>query len=412
MSRRVLLIAYYFPPLGLAGVSRPLALFKRLPEAGWDCHILTVKPVLYRAYEPELLEGLDLSKIHRAGSRDPQRLLYLAGLRRAGSEKIRRADAASQRFFPDSKAGWIKPATRLGRTLVDNYRYDWIISTSPPISAHLIARNLKRECSVRWLADFRDPWTMRPVEKSFTDDKQIEKGKKLLRDITTEADTCVGVTNDVTRLVGAGEVIRNGYDSGLATGWDSPPPRAPFGIGVLGHHHDEFLIKPLVDLIEKINSERPDLIAKMRVIQVGQADETDFRSSFEAHGLNIQIECHGRLGRRDTIEVMRQAHLLYLSVPEQGENTPIPLRAFDMIRSGRPVLAVASENSEVWNILGETGRAFRLDDSTIDAAVRYVDEIVRQVDEGSFLVEPPDAGTESFSDRTTAERFAEIMERS
>ena len=56
MNKKVLLICYYFPPLGLAGVGRPLNLFKRLPRFGWDCHVLTVKPVTYWAYEPDLLD--------------------------------------------------------------------------------------------------------------------------------------------------------------------------------------------------------------------------------------------------------------------------------------------------------------------------------------------------------------------
>ena len=56
---KVLLICYYFPPLGGAGISRPLSLFKHLPEHGIDCDVLTVEPVTYRIYEPELLDGLD-----------------------------------------------------------------------------------------------------------------------------------------------------------------------------------------------------------------------------------------------------------------------------------------------------------------------------------------------------------------
>ena len=67
MNGRVLLICYYFPPLGLGGVGRPLNLFKRLPNHGWECDVLTVKPVLYRAYEPELLDGLDQSRISGRG---------------------------------------------------------------------------------------------------------------------------------------------------------------------------------------------------------------------------------------------------------------------------------------------------------------------------------------------------------
>ncbi|MCK4574663.1 MAG: glycosyl transferase family 1, partial [candidate division Zixibacteria bacterium] len=63
--KRVLLVCYYFPPLGGAGVGRPLSLFRYLPQFGYECDLLTVKPVAYRGYEPELLEGLDQSRIYR-----------------------------------------------------------------------------------------------------------------------------------------------------------------------------------------------------------------------------------------------------------------------------------------------------------------------------------------------------------
>ncbi|MBD3258674.1 glycosyl transferase family 1, partial [candidate division GN15 bacterium] len=122
--KTALLICYYFPPLGLAGVGRPLHLVWELPAFGWDCHVLTVKPVAYRAYEPELLEGLDKSIIHRSGSRDPQRLMYLLGMRKVSAQAIDRAKSASDRFFPDSKIGWVKPAVKLGRKLCRQRRFD------------------------------------------------------------------------------------------------------------------------------------------------------------------------------------------------------------------------------------------------------------------------------------------------
>jgi len=144
-GRKTLLVCYYFPPLGGAGVGRPLALYKHLAESGWECHVLTVKPVVYRVYEPELLDGLDTSRIYRAGSYDPQRLIYLLGSRKVSDAVIRRSKRVSERFFPDPKVGWVKPAIRQGRVVASNNCYDVIISTSPPLSSHLVAKQLATE---------------------------------------------------------------------------------------------------------------------------------------------------------------------------------------------------------------------------------------------------------------------------
>src|SRR5574341_1987492 len=107
--RKVLLISYYFPPMGGAGISRPLALFQNLPAHNYDCHILTVKPVLYRVYESELLQELDGTKIFLSGSREPSRLLYILGVRNISTKAADYSRMVSKNFFPDSKEGWIKP---------------------------------------------------------------------------------------------------------------------------------------------------------------------------------------------------------------------------------------------------------------------------------------------------------------
>ena len=102
-------------------MGRPLALYKYLPRFGYQCHLLTVKPVAYRMYEPELLDNLDTTYVYRSGSLDPQRLLYLCGLRKVKDKVIRKGRSLSDRFFPDAKVGWVKPALRLGRQLVSNH---------------------------------------------------------------------------------------------------------------------------------------------------------------------------------------------------------------------------------------------------------------------------------------------------
>ncbi len=119
-KKHILIICYYFPPLGLAGVRRPLALLKKMTALGHSVDILTVKPVTYFVYEPELLKGLDLSRIFRAGSTDPQRIMYLLGKRTITPGGAKSAKGMSPGIFPDSKKGRVRPAIKLGRTLVEN----------------------------------------------------------------------------------------------------------------------------------------------------------------------------------------------------------------------------------------------------------------------------------------------------
>jgi len=75
-NKTVLLVAYYFPPMGMGGVGRPYALFRYLPDYGYNVIVLTVKDILYPQYDYSLLNEGDKSCIYRTGSLDPARLLY------------------------------------------------------------------------------------------------------------------------------------------------------------------------------------------------------------------------------------------------------------------------------------------------------------------------------------------------
>ncbi len=225
---KVLLISYYFPPLGGAGVSRPLALFTKLPEHEIDVDVLTVKSIAYRTYEPELLEGLDKSKIYRTGSLDPQRILYLLGMRKVKEKTISKGRSLIDNFFPDSKIGWVKQALKTGRVLAENKKYDLIISTSPPISTHLVGKKLSKEFKLPYITDFRDYWTSYKPENWYTNEKEIKKAKKLLSEICVAADEVTTVSKPIQKYLSNGKVIYNSYDEKRALLWNSKPDSSHF----------------------------------------------------------------------------------------------------------------------------------------------------------------------------------------
>ena len=139
--RRLLVVSYYTPPLGLSGVMRITKLCKFLPEAGWQPLILTVKPVAYYHYDPRLLDDLKASRIYRTESADPNRLLYALRttldalrLRRPAPGVMRiasgvaRLGAGPRRLnyllVPDSKVGWLPFGSAAGR-----HRYSACVTT-------------------------------------------------------------------------------------------------------------------------------------------------------------------------------------------------------------------------------------------------------------------------------------------
>ena len=410
MSRKALLICYYFPPLGMAGIFRPLALYEKLPLHGWDCHVLTVKSVLYRAYEPELSARLDQTKIFRSGSRDPQRLLYLAGLRNVKPSSIERTRALSSRFFPDPKFGWGRPAVRLGRTLCENYRYDMLISTSPPISAHLIGARLKTDLGIPWIADFRDYWSTNPVEQSFEAKRLVKKGKRLLSEIRQKADRVITVNQPIADYLGQGEVISNGYDARLAEGWTSSPDGDHFCLGLLGHQPDYFEIDSLLDLLADLAESHPTDLARLQIIQVGELDPRWLENKLEGRGIAVSLECHGRLPRAETINVLSRAHLLYLSAPLQAGKEIVPTRTYDLLASGRPLIVQAPHDGEVRRILSGCRQVHFVDEDEIQPTVEFLLSQMAAVESGKYFFTPLSDYASQFSTDAMTVKFVRVME--
>ncbi|MCX6825673.1 MAG: hypothetical protein NTV06_00185, partial [candidate division Zixibacteria bacterium] len=145
LRKNILLVSYYFPPLGMGGVGRPYSLFKYLPDYGYDVTVLTVKTILYPEYDHSLLAGVDKAKIARTGSFDPARLLYLVGLRNKKALESSLLRKGGWLYFPDSKRGWNLLATPRAKNIIKQKNIAAVITTTPPPSSHLIGMKLKKQ---------------------------------------------------------------------------------------------------------------------------------------------------------------------------------------------------------------------------------------------------------------------------
>jgi glycosyltransferase involved in cell wall biosynthesis len=371
-SARILLVCYYFPPMGGAGVGRPLALFKHLPAFGIECDVLTVKPVLYRLYEPELLEGLDLRKIYRAGSRDPQRLMHLMGIRKIRGSAINRAKRISDRFFPDPKVGWVSRAVKLGRVLLENKRYNCLVTTSPPISSHLVGAKLSREFRLPWVADFRDFWTLYKAEEWFDSKRQVVRARSLLDEICTNADAITVVNSAIADYLGTGAVIHNSYDEDRAALWKPASPGPDFVIGVLGTIDKLRPLEPLFAVLRRLRETKPDLFEQIRVVQVGDYHQADVDRLVGQYGLRNRCKLYGRQNREKTIEILSEASMLYLGVAVPFGKGVLPGRVFDMLASGRAILAAAPRDGVAAELLNASGSHCVFEDPKSDDPVSFV----------------------------------------
>ena len=164
--KRLLVIAYYFPPMGLSGVQRISKFVKYLPENGWQPTVLTVEPGGYFAFDQSLMAELDQADVSivRTASWDPTKLFKQKSTVSLPVESSRRwlSGLSQFVFIPDNKIGWYKPAVEKATTLHNQEPFDAILATAPPYTCCLIARKLSRRFNIPYVLDFRDDWLGNP----------------------------------------------------------------------------------------------------------------------------------------------------------------------------------------------------------------------------------------------------------
>ncbi|HCB13218.1 MAG TPA: glycosyltransferase, partial [Gammaproteobacteria bacterium] len=145
--KRVLMIAYHFPPLaGSSGIQRTLRFVQHLPTFGWEPIVLTAHPRAYERTSEDLLPEVPTNVVvERAFALDAARHLSLGG----------RYPGFLAR--PDRWMSWRWGAVAAGLRLIKRYRPTVLWSTYPIATAHQIGAMLQQRSGLSWVADFRDP---------------------------------------------------------------------------------------------------------------------------------------------------------------------------------------------------------------------------------------------------------------
>ncbi len=158
--KKLLIIAYCFPPLGGVGTLRTLFLTSHLAKFGWCTHVLTVREgASGQPQDQTLMAKIPPDfKISRTGYWDVTTPLRFMG-KFFPSKWIEKLRAG---LLPDTYVGWLPFAYQQARRIIAREQIDMIYTVSFPHTAHLVGYLLKRRTGKPWLADFRDEWTQNP----------------------------------------------------------------------------------------------------------------------------------------------------------------------------------------------------------------------------------------------------------
>lgn len=366
MRKHLLVVAYFFPPAGGAGVQRPLKFIKYLPRFGWECTVLTVADGCYFAEDPSLLADVPPStRVVRTFSLEVERLRVLRTLRRrhshtpppdvvAGRRAGKRLSllqrARKQLFVPDAQVGWVPFAIRAAMTLCKQQHVDAVWTTSSPYSAHLIGFALKRWLGLPHIADFRDPWTENAMD--LIGHKPLQR--RLEGAVVRQADRVVGVTPGIVNFLRDAycpttpdkfAVIPNGYDPADFSGVHRAPPAGPLRFVFTGAFYGKIEIGPFLLALSRFLQNTPAARRHVEVRLIGQFDRQtnlQYLELVDRLGLGANVDRLGYVSHHMSVRALQNAHVLLLPVfAGRGAAHHMPGKIFEYLAANRPILALA-----------------------------------------------------------------------
>ena len=440
MSKRVLIITYYWPPTAGSGVQRWLKMSKYLPQYGWQ-------PVIYTPENPEagmtdeslLRDIAPEAEVIKRPILEPYTVFnILTGKKKGGKSKgntggtaVNPINAVGHKsplmrlslwlranvFVPDPRFLWIRPSVRFLKQYLREHPVDAIVSTGPPHSMHLIARALHRSMGIPWTADFRDPWTRIFYFKHLPLTRRSRKKYAAMElSVLREADHVVAVTDNMVRdfleELGPGQqdkgkfhVIENGYDEADFTGITAAELPAGFNLVHTGLFSAEGNPRRLWKVLAELCRDLPGFGRDLHLTFAGKTDPEILAAVREA-GLGDCLTDRGYIPHHEANCLQKAADLLLLPLREEPEAAGILTgKYFEYLAAGRPIAAFGPHGSVLEHSLTatNTGKMFDWDEEIPLKA--YVSALYTR----TLAFEPNTEAISAYTRRSLAGRYAAIL---
>ncbi|MBI5475755.1 MAG: glycosyltransferase [Ignavibacteriales bacterium] len=364
--RNVLVIAYYFPPMGLSGVQRTLKFVKYLPQFGWQPTVLTVTPTGYFAQDYTLLDELHPNhvEIERVGSLDPNRLFRKKGVVKMPSEKWRKLFSfISDTFFiPDNKIGWKRKAIKKADELFLSKNFDVIYATAPPFTDFVIGTELHKKYKKPLVIDYRDPWHDYPYKHYPTPLHKLVNYK--LEKKTLKSSSRVLVTSRRTKELILKRfkfleyhdvtILSHGYDPADLN--DNPKIHIEktnrMRISHAGVFYADRTPKYMFEALRNLFRSKPELKNQIELYLIGTLQD-EFVKMIHKLGLEGNVHSTGYLDHNHCIAHLKTADVLWLTMNNDAQS---PGKLYEYLGLMKPILATVRQGF-VAQTLKESGGA-------------------------------------------------------
>ena len=371
-TKKLLIITYYWPPAGGPGVQRWLKFVKYLP-------VFNIQPIVFIPENPTypiIDEGLesevsDNAIILKYKIFEPYGLASFFGKNK--TNKISSGIIPNQKkqsllektllwvrgnlFIPDARFLWVKPSVKYLKKYIQENNIDTIVTSGPPHSLNLIGLQLKKELTIKWLADFRDPWTTIGYHKALKLSSYAEKKHIALEAVVLNSADTIIVTSKTTKTEFQAltsrpiEVITNGYDIEKV---NKKPLDDKFTLAHIGSFLSErnprILWQALQELVTENENFKKDF--QLKLIGAVSQEVLDTISEFKLTNYVLNL---GYVSHQEAIEHQRKSQvLLLIEINSNDTKSIIPGKLFEYMVSERPIIAIGPEGSDFAEIITST----------------------------------------------------------
>jgi len=372
--KKVLIVVYYWPPSGGAGVQRWLRFVKNLRAFGWEPTIYTAKDADYPVFDEKLFdeipEGVETWR-HKVP--EPNKLISKLFFWQKGKDSLiykNQQQVGNDNsfvkkslwwlrgnfFIPDARFLWVNPSFRFLKKKIKKGDFDVVVSTGPPHSLHLIGSKISKEFDIPWVADFRDPWVNMDYLKAIKLTKYATaKHQELEKHVVTTASKVVVVGKTMrdefkTNYDVDSSIIHNGYNTTIELS-DSTILDDKFSIVHVG----SFLPKRNCSDLWKVLSvlvAKDDLFAQKLEIKLIGNVSPDILNSLVEYKLDKYLNKIDYIEYEKTLIHLQKAQVLLLPIDRiDNPEFVITGKIFEYLNAKRPILVIGPTQGDAAHLV-------------------------------------------------------------
>ncbi|HFC53937.1 MAG TPA: hypothetical protein ENJ43_05845 [Gammaproteobacteria bacterium] len=443
--RRVLFICYLFPPVGGAGVQRPVKFVKYLHQFGWDVTVLTVENPSVPVFDESLLDDVPRQTvIRKASTLEPG---YRHKARIARPEGVARSDVSGSArnsllrgikgalrgvagvvLQPDPQILWFPAAASRALELLRATPHDIIFATAPPYSSFLLGSWLKRRVGLPLVLDYRDEWDLSSAyrENSKRDAISLFIQRRMQRSVLRAADGLVATTKASTEAI-AQRAKRFGVDlPGICiyNGFDEADMECIQADNVSTLRHGGRLrmvytgtlwnltsVEPLVKAVKMLSRQDPGLMERLDLVFVGRKISHQLSLLEQLSSTGCRLELRDYCDHREALSVMESADVLCLLLSDvSGAERVVPAKLFEYLAMRREILAIMPKGESA-DIVTRYFPDSHFGVNNISGIADWIKERIERKGSGRLPSVADIGDISSFSRRCQAKQLSEYLNR-